>query len=408
MRRGRSLGRRVWRRSWRHCRAFASLHRSAWSIWQSRARGRALRICSALRGHCAHARATGRTFAAVRRHAHTVRGGTAVARARSVSVHDRGQRSRAPRPRGVHRVRQCGGLCCGEPAVRAFGRRACRSASSSSRPRATTKGCACSRANTKPRRRGRAVGLRCEHGRGAPAGCPTQWATADGTAGRRAPANDPRRVRDPGCRRCNAWPDRRMEGRGEERLRPSRRARRCRLTLILRSPQRFASRAIRATTASRRSSRSSCRAICPPRPQPYCVADVRAAVASVHAAIEVVDSRFLDIGAVDALSLLADFQSNGALVVDDGLAMPQAFESSTQQVALHIDGVDVLESRGSNPAGDVLSLLAWLANHAAARSGGLRRGDIVTTGSWTGMRFVGARTRVKATFAGIGGVDVEF
>jgi len=108
------------------------------------------------------------------------------------------------------------------------------------------------------------------------------------------------------------------------------------------------------------------------------------------------------------LSLLADFQSNGALVVDDGVALPQAFESSTQQVALRIDGVDVLDSRGSNPAGDVLSLLAWLANHAGARSGGLRRGDVVTTGSWTGMRFVAARTRVKATFVGIGGVDVEF
>jgi len=177
--------------------------------------------------------------------------------------------------------------------------------------------------------------------------------------------------------------------------------------LILRSPQRFASARFAHNGIEAELAFKLSRDL-PPRSQPYGVADVRAAVASVHAAIEVVDSRFLDIGDVDALSLLADFQSNGALVVDDGLVLPEKFESSTQQVALHVDGVDVLESRGSNPAGDVLSLVAWLANHAAARSGGLRCGDIVTTGSWTGMRFVAARTRVKATFAGIGGVDVEF
>ena len=86
----------------------------------------------------------------------------------------------------------------------------------------------------------------------------------------------------------------------------------------------------------------------------------------------------------------------------------QAFQSSTQQVTLEIDGKRVVESRGSNPAGDVLCLLAWLANHATARSGGLRRGDIVTTGSWTGMRFVASGTRVEAAFELIGGVDVGF
>ena len=146
----------------------------------------------------------------------------------------------------------------------------------------------------------------------------------------------------------------------------------------------------------------------PPRPQPYCVADVAEAVATMHPAIEIVNSRFVDLRAMDVLSLLADFQSNGALVVGNGVALPHAFESSTQQVTLDIDGVRVVESRASNPAGDVLRLLAWLANHAVVRNGGLRRGDVVTTGSWTGMRFVAPGTRVEAVFAGIGGVEIGF
>ena len=178
-------------------------------------------------------------------------------------------------------------------------------------------------------------------------------------------------------------------------------------TLILRSPQRFAAGrfALNGVEAELAFTLSH---DLPPRPQPYCVADLEASVATVHPAIEIVDSRFVDLGAVDALSVLADFQSNGALVVGNGVALPHAFESSTQGVALYIDGVSVVESHGSNPAGDVLSLLAWLANHAAARNGGLRRGDLVTTGSWTGMRFVASGTRVEAAFAGIGGVDVGF
>lgn len=178
-------------------------------------------------------------------------------------------------------------------------------------------------------------------------------------------------------------------------------------TLILQSPQRFTSGQFACNGVEAELAFTLSHDL-PPRTQPYCVADVEAAVATVHAAIEIVDSRFAEVTAVEALSVLADFQSNGALVVGNGVALQHPFESSTQAVALFIDGTRVVEGRGSNPAGDVLRLLAWLANHVAARNGGLRRGDLVTTGSWTGMRFVASGARVEAAFAGIGGVDVGF
>lgn len=178
-------------------------------------------------------------------------------------------------------------------------------------------------------------------------------------------------------------------------------------SLILRSPQRFAAGRFARNGVEAELAFTLSHDL-PPRPEPYRVADLKAALATVHAAIEIVDSRFADLDTIDAFSVLADFQSNGALVVGDGVPLPQAFESSTQEVTLDIDGVRVVASRGSNPAGDVFRLLAWLANHATARSGGLRHGDIVTTGSWTGLRFVASATRVEAAFARIGGVDVGF
>ena len=56
----------------------------------------------------------------------------------------------------------------------------------------------------------------------------------------------------------------------------------------------------------------------PARDTPYTIEDVVAAVASVHAAIELVDSRFADRRSVDRLSLLADSLSNGAFVLGSG------------------------------------------------------------------------------------------
>ena len=177
--------------------------------------------------------------------------------------------------------------------------------------------------------------------------------------------------------------------------------------LIVRSPQRFAAGrfALNGVEAELAFTLSD---DLPARAEPYRIADVAAAVTTMHPAIEVVDSRFVEMSAVDPLSVLADFQSHGALVVGAGVPLPASCDWSMQPVTLDIDGARVVDTRGGNPAGDVLGLLAWVANHVAARNGGLRRGDIVTTGSWTGLRFVAPGARVDAEFAGIGGVRVGF
>jgi len=146
----------------------------------------------------------------------------------------------------------------------------------------------------------------------------------------------------------------------------------------------------------------------PPRGAPYTEVDVLAAVASVHPAIEVVDSRFVDITTIDAWSLLADFQTNGALVVGSGVLLPDSFVPGEQTVRVAIDGTQIDLAQARNPAGSLMRVLAWLANHAAARCGGLRRGDVITTGSWTGLRFFPAGTRVSVDFSGIGGVQLGF
>jgi 2-keto-4-pentenoate hydratase len=144
----------------------------------------------------------------------------------------------------------------------------------------------------------------------------------------------------------------------------------------------------------------------PPRASAYTIDDVAAAVASVHAAIEILGSRYVDWRAQPPLAQLADFQNNGALVVGEGRATGTRIDQRATTVRVDVAESPALQVTGGNAAGDVFRLLAWLANHAAARSGGLRAGDVITTGSCIGAYAVPPQSRVRATFDGLRPVEV--
>jgi 2-keto-4-pentenoate hydratase len=145
----------------------------------------------------------------------------------------------------------------------------------------------------------------------------------------------------------------------------------------------------------------------PPRPQPYSLLEVIAAIGSVHPAIEIVESRYEDSSQVNALSKLADAQSNGALVYGIGRNALLNIDQTVQPVELYFNKKMVASAVGGNPAGDVLRLLVWLANHLTTRCGGLRTGQIVTTGSCTGLLFVEVNTQVHALFPGLGSAELS-
>jgi 2-keto-4-pentenoate hydratase len=145
----------------------------------------------------------------------------------------------------------------------------------------------------------------------------------------------------------------------------------------------------------------------PLRERPYSASEVIAAIGSLHPAIEIVESRYVDSRQIDALSKLADSQSNGALVYGVGRCDRLAIDQTIQPVELYFNERKVVDVVGGNPAGDVLRLLVWLANHLATRCGGLRAGQIVTTGSCTGLLLVEADTQVNALFQELGTVELS-
>lgn len=130
---------------------------------------------------------------------------------------------------------------------------------------------------------------------------------------------------------------------------------------------------------------------------------------AVLPAIEVVETRLADFDGSDPLAQLADLQSHGALVLGPPSAMaPGSLDLRAIEARLSFDGRVVAQTRGGNPAGDLHRLLSWLAAHCARRGQPLRAGQVVTTGSLTGMLFAGAGAQVEAALAGIGTVTLRF
>ena len=147
----------------------------------------------------------------------------------------------------------------------------------------------------------------------------------------------------------------------------------------------------------------------PPRAgQAYTRAEVLGAIESCHPAIEVLESAFTDPAVVDRLSMIADLQMHGGFLYGEAIADWRDIDWTAERVTLAIDGSIRVERTGSNTAGDLLRLLPWLANEGASRTDGLRAGQWITTGSWTGNTIAEARSSVDVRFQRLGRVSMKF
>ncbi len=136
-------------------------------------------------------------------------------------------------------------------------------------------------------------------------------------------------------------------------------------------------------------------------------ADLVAAIEAVFPVIEFVDTRLADWRNSSPLAQLADLQSHGALVIGADAALPpHQANLCTLEAFLAFDGQPTATTAGGNPAGDVWRLLEWLARHCQHRGMPLRAGQVVTTGSCTGMLFAPAGAKVVGQLQGLGTLEL--
>lgn len=143
------------------------------------------------------------------------------------------------------------------------------------------------------------------------------------------------------------------------------------------------------------------------RSDPYTVEDVLDAVAALHPAIEVPDSRFDDFTVVGAPQLIADNACAHFFVLGD--AAPDEWRSMDlvrHPVMGHVDGGASREGCGANVLGDPRAALAWLVNEISALQMTLHAGEVVTTGTCLIPLPIAAGQHVTADFGRLGVVDV--
>jgi len=144
----------------------------------------------------------------------------------------------------------------------------------------------------------------------------------------------------------------------------------------------------------------------PPRTRPYSERAVAAAVGEVLVAVELCDTRLANWKKAPGLWMLADFQNNSALVVGSGTKDWQKVDFLQQEVEFRI-GARAVKVKGVHSFGNPFRLLPWLARHCTKRGLGLHAGDILTTGSWTGLEIARPGDEVTARFPGIGEATVR-
>jgi len=146
----------------------------------------------------------------------------------------------------------------------------------------------------------------------------------------------------------------------------------------------------------------------PPRGTPYTREEVVAAIASMHPAIEVLETAFVDPSQVGKFTSLADMAAHGGFVYGDAAPNWQSIDFTKESVTMTVDGAVRVERTGSNTAGDLMRLLPWLANEGASRTEGLKKGDWITTGSWTGNTLAVAGSTAEARFSTAGIAFLRF
>ena len=145
----------------------------------------------------------------------------------------------------------------------------------------------------------------------------------------------------------------------------------------------------------------------PAREDAYPVDEVLAAVASLHPAIEIPDSRFTDFTRAGRAQLAADNACAHELVLGPPTGTDwRAIDLAAHRVTLSIDGREVAAGQGSDALGDPRAALTWIANNHALQGAALRAGDIVTTGVCGQPSPIAAGHRAVADFGAVGAAEV--
>ena len=146
----------------------------------------------------------------------------------------------------------------------------------------------------------------------------------------------------------------------------------------------------------------------PPRAAKYESAEVLAAVASLHPALEIPDSRYADFTKVGAAQLIADCACADQFVLGPATSADwRAVDLAAHAASATVAGA-VHRGIGANVLGDPRVALVWLVNELSEIGVTLEAGQVVTTGTCVKPIAIAPGDEARADFGAFGRVAAAF
>ncbi len=145
-----------------------------------------------------------------------------------------------------------------------------------------------------------------------------------------------------------------------------------------------------------------------PQPTPFTVVEVLEAVATLHPAIEIPDSRFADFVGAGEAQLIADNACAHLFVLGAPTRADwRALDLVEERPRITLGGKQYI-GHGKNVLGDPRIALTWLANELREQGITLKAGQVVTTGTCHPPLPIEPGDRMEADFGVLGKVSVGF
>jgi len=146
----------------------------------------------------------------------------------------------------------------------------------------------------------------------------------------------------------------------------------------------------------------------PARATPYKRGEILDAIDAIIPAFEIVGTRYAAVPFHDVGSVVADCMLNAAMVLGTPITDWRDLDIPSHPVSLTIDGVEAGKGSGADPLGDPRNVLDWVVNKLSAAGVDLKKGDILSTGTCTGMLPFKAGQTAIADFGALGKIELCF
>ncbi|MEQ1948191.1 MAG: 2-keto-4-pentenoate hydratase [Bryobacteraceae bacterium] len=145
----------------------------------------------------------------------------------------------------------------------------------------------------------------------------------------------------------------------------------------------------------------------PPRATPYTDDEIRASIGDTHYVIELLGSRYANKPAATPGEILADSFNNYGLWI--GPKVEGIFEKKLDKLHVKITSGDtvLMDEDRPHPSGDPFAAYGWFVNYLCSTGETLKKGHIVTTGSYAGVVDAPLGKPVRVELGGIGVIEIE-